>query len=187
MIFLIRHGERIDKVDPNWIKKSKNKEDPPLTKLGKKQSKKTGQNILNNKDHKKFIIISNPYLRCIQTAIEILKVFNKYNNTNKKLRIHNGLTYINKNEELPIFNIKRNKYIGNYLSRDFGYDEIKRYLSLLNQLKNKYKNYDIILITHGEIIEKLIQLNSTKNKKIEINYADFIKLSINKNKLEIFF
>ena len=44
--WIVRHGERIDKVNKKWISENKTKcHDPPLTKTGKWQAKLSGRNI----------------------------------------------------------------------------------------------------------------------------------------------
>src|SRR5687767_485984 len=39
--YIIRHGERIDQIDPTWASTSKYPFDPPLTDLGIRQARKT--------------------------------------------------------------------------------------------------------------------------------------------------
>ena len=88
MIFVIRHGERSDQV----IKRDENqiqlKYDPPITELGKKQSFVTGHVIqsLVNEGYEKgliktskpeYIIVSSPFLRCLQTAYHLAESLDK--------------------------------------------------------------------------------------------------------------
>ena len=183
MVYLIRHGERLDKIDLSWVKTAKNKDDPPLTNHGKRQSKDAGILLNDLRVNKKFIIISNPWKRCIQTAIEISKILNHGKNI-KKVRIHNGLTYVYEGDVEPFLKIRKSKYVGTYLSKEFGLDDENRYLKLLNDLENKYKDYDIILVTHGETIEKIIRMDKTINKKhkIDVGYANIFEINIHKNK-----
>lgn len=47
LMYLIRHGERVDKVNPNWKLTAKNPDDPPLTYMGKKQGYLTGRFLKN--------------------------------------------------------------------------------------------------------------------------------------------
>ena len=78
-IFVVRHGERIDYVDKNWINKVNHNRyrDPYLADKGIKQCKETATKltkILNDKND--LMIISSPYIRCCQTASIIAKELN---------------------------------------------------------------------------------------------------------------
>lgn len=73
MMFFIRHGERADNC-PKERYDVINHYDPHLTVVGREQSKKTGaslRKLLKLKKLTKVIILSSPFLRCLQTAQEI--------------------------------------------------------------------------------------------------------------------
>ncbi|KAF9276407.1 hypothetical protein BGZ68_010027 [Mortierella alpina] len=44
-LYFVRHGQRIDQVDPSWTNTSPCPQDPPLTALGKLQARQTGKMI----------------------------------------------------------------------------------------------------------------------------------------------
>ncbi|CAD8205146.1 unnamed protein product [Paramecium octaurelia] len=85
MILFIRHGERADMVDnPTERKKVLLKFDPPLTEKGECQAKITGEQLriqieefANQKQMKTYDLsinfMSSPFLRCIQTALILMK------------------------------------------------------------------------------------------------------------------
>lgn len=81
MFFVVRHGERADfSFDPKEKSKILKEYDPPLTTHGLKQALKTGSYIKNelNSIHcpsKTPIIITSPFLRCVETAVNIAKGF----------------------------------------------------------------------------------------------------------------
>ena len=168
-MYLVRHGERIDKVDSFWKNTAKNPSDPPLTKYGRYQGKRTGKLLQSFQcPNEKFIVISNPWKRCIQTAIEIAKMLKT------KVNIHSGLTYKEPDEIIKFPKIK-GRFIGQILENKIGYDERKRYIKLMNDLKKKYPKKTIILVTHGEIIQTIL------NKNVETNYACIVKLNTPKD------
>ncbi|KAI1708617.1 histidine phosphatase superfamily (branch 1) domain-containing protein [Ditylenchus destructor] len=68
-IWIVRHGERVDNVDPEWRYNAPGGawDDPPLTKRGHQQAYEVGTHLVSQSltfDH----IISSPFVRCIQTA-----------------------------------------------------------------------------------------------------------------------
>lgn len=75
MLYIIRHGQRSDIGNLKEFVKMKKDHDPHLTSIGEFMSYKTGDGICEEHDYEKFplLMISSPYLRCIQTAENILK------------------------------------------------------------------------------------------------------------------
>ena len=71
-IYLIRHGDRFDYANPEWLEDAKRQgnllTDPPLSALGHLQARETAQ-ALKQCIEKADCILSSPYLRVIQTAV----------------------------------------------------------------------------------------------------------------------
>jgi len=70
-LFVMRHGERMDNYDPEWIASAPRPWDPPLTDDGKKEARKTGER-LRTQGWNITRVICSPFLRCIQTAAEVV-------------------------------------------------------------------------------------------------------------------
>lgn len=68
-LFVMRHGERMDNYDPDWILSAPRPWDPPLTDRGKPQARETGKRL---RDWNITRVICSPFLRCIQTAAEVV-------------------------------------------------------------------------------------------------------------------
>ena len=72
IVFVVRHGERADNVDPNWQKRvawgRERPYDPPLTDVGQCQAAEVGENIKPENVH---CVLSSPFFRCLQTAQQI--------------------------------------------------------------------------------------------------------------------
>ncbi|CAG8437237.1 5080_t:CDS:2 [Diversispora eburnea] len=86
-LYITRHGERMDHVEPSFAYTSTTPYDPPLTPRGKKQAKKTGSYIHNIhletivKDVQRqrkveYLIYTSPFLRTVETAIGIAEGIN---------------------------------------------------------------------------------------------------------------
>ena len=72
-ILIIRHGNRLDFVHPEWFTIARKRYDPPLSKDGKEQIQHLANNMTNEKiDH----IFASPFLRTIQTAHIITQTLN---------------------------------------------------------------------------------------------------------------
>jgi broad specificity phosphatase PhoE len=78
-IILIRHGDRFDYANPEWLVSASENEvpltDPPLSALGHKQARETAEYLLNtfSTDTVDKILVS-PYVRTIQTAVPTSQV-----------------------------------------------------------------------------------------------------------------
>jgi broad specificity phosphatase PhoE len=64
-VFIARHGNRADFVDPNWPKTAKRPHDPPLSHDGIQQAKKLGKRL---KPEGIRHIFASPFLRAVETA-----------------------------------------------------------------------------------------------------------------------
>ena len=70
-VWIARHGNRLDFVNPEWFNTARRRYDPPLSEDGLIQAQELGQRLKNQDiSH----IISSPFLRTIQTANEVAQV-----------------------------------------------------------------------------------------------------------------
>jgi broad specificity phosphatase PhoE len=65
VLWICRHGERIDQVDPNWRHSARAYDDPPLGDRGVVQAKETGERL---KHEQIDAIFASPFERCVHTA-----------------------------------------------------------------------------------------------------------------------
>lgn len=72
-VFIARHGERIDHVDPLWKTRVENPDDPFLTERGLAQAHCLGQRLAVEGIVKIFV---SPFYRTIQTAAAVAKAAN---------------------------------------------------------------------------------------------------------------
>ena len=81
-IFLIRHGERLDKVNLNWATNALRPHDTPLSAMGHKQASHLGKWLYSKIPIRKPAkIFCSPFIRCVQTANEIAKQLESLQNS----------------------------------------------------------------------------------------------------------
>ncbi|CAG8594428.1 17354_t:CDS:1 [Funneliformis caledonium] len=98
-LYVIRHGERIDHVEPSFLYTSTTPYDPPLTPRGKRQAKQTGtfintlqQENVSTKRNVEYNITTSPFARTTETAINIAKgIFESKPESKIKIRIDSSL------------------------------------------------------------------------------------------------
>ena len=82
-VWIARHGNRLDFVNPEWFNTATRRYDPPLSEDGFVQAAELGQRLKREKiDH----IFASPFLRTIQTATEIAQI------TNMPIKLEAGLS-----------------------------------------------------------------------------------------------
>ena len=186
-IWIIRHGHRRD-YEPGWKKHPRYKEnfrDTPLSKYGFELAEKSGFELvkkskaLKNKEIK--YIYCSPYTRCIQTAIEIIKVVKKELKYDIKLII--------------VYKLGESGWWPKYEDIKINGDKIELDKVLIdkkmkpNYLKKKYKKYiskiigsDIKDVTYDKELETMIKEiikinNKEKDSYIIMGHLDTIKLA----------
>lgn len=71
-VVVMRHGERRDNVEPLWAARASRRWDPPLTDDGKAYAFKEGRHFLGRYNFSINRVIVSPFLRCLQTANEVV-------------------------------------------------------------------------------------------------------------------
>ncbi|MFW6358467.1 MAG: histidine phosphatase family protein [Chroococcales cyanobacterium] len=71
IVWIARHGNRLDFVNPEWFNTAERRYDPPLSSDGFVQAQQLGQRL---KGEKIAHIFSSPFLRTVQTANEVAEV-----------------------------------------------------------------------------------------------------------------
>jgi len=64
-VWICRHGERIDFVDPHWCETAEFPYDPPLSENGRLQARETAQRL---SDEGIMHVFASPFLRTLETA-----------------------------------------------------------------------------------------------------------------------
>ena len=72
-VWIARHGNRLDFVNPEWFNTARRRYDPPLSDDGVIQAQELAARLQNESISHIFV---SPFLRTIQTASEVAKVLN---------------------------------------------------------------------------------------------------------------
>lgn len=73
IVWIARHANRLDFVNPDWFLTAQRRYDPPLSEDGFEQAIQLAQRLQNEKIHH---IFASPFLRTVQTAHAIAEVLN---------------------------------------------------------------------------------------------------------------
>jgi len=225
MLFLLRHGERADKAGPEEKEKISIKCDPHLTDLGKLQARKAGDKIVKllkdyykesglKSEELKYLIISSPFRRCIETAYNVSQAFPKES-------IYGGKIYLNDYlcdylgdfhpEEVLKFQVRTNpEELQKHVELDLqdGFPEIgnhayapiypegtlcirKRVSEGHFKIKpfyineiNKDSNVVLILVTHGFVVECFLELYKGLDETRKVNYTSLSQIVIDPSDLK---
>jgi broad specificity phosphatase PhoE len=71
-VLMMRHGDRIDKIDPLWLDTAARPWDPPLVQDGMVRAFRTGQRIRSQIQFPIHHVFVSPFIRCVQTASEVI-------------------------------------------------------------------------------------------------------------------
>ncbi|KAF2592536.1 hypothetical protein F2Q70_00044171 [Brassica cretica] len=71
-ILMLRHGDRIDKINPLWPDTASRPWDPPLVQDGLVRAFQTGQRIRSQIQFPIHRVFVSPFIRCVQTASEVI-------------------------------------------------------------------------------------------------------------------
>jgi hypothetical protein len=71
-VVVMRHGDRIDSLEPLWVTTATRPWDPPLVEAGRIRAFCTGRKLKTDLGFPIHRVFVSPFLRCIQTASEVV-------------------------------------------------------------------------------------------------------------------
>ncbi|KAJ3689023.1 hypothetical protein LUZ61_018187 [Rhynchospora tenuis] len=178
-VVVMRHGDRIDHFDPNWVKQAARPWDPVLINGGKARARATGARLagLDFPIHRVFV---SPFVRCRETAAEVIAALCSVGGTDTdpsrvKVAIEYGLSEMLNNQVVEPSVVPKD---GNWfpdvsqLEAIFPQETVdhsvtpiyqqipaygesvvnarRRFASVIRSLADKYPHENLLLITHGE-------------------------------------
>lgn len=161
-VWIARHGNRLDFVNPDWFNTAERRYDPPLSEDGFIQAKQLGERLKNEKiGH----IFASPFLRTIQTASEVAKLLDIPIKLEAGIGEWQNPHWMSETPEIHPRELleKDYPYIDwNYTSYHVpNYPEMevtmmKRMAEVIEQLVSQYSE-DILLVGHGASVMGLIE------------------------------
>lgn len=148
--WIVRHGERYDFKHPilfNLFNFGAKKGDPWLTDTGQKSALILGKQIVNVTTQLPEVIISSPYLRCIQTAQAIQRAFQEAGHA-IPLVIDTKIS-----EFQPAFAQSNYMYpdgIPGFAGRETATTMVQRSRDAADSIKEKYKR--AIIVSHANVV-----------------------------------
>ena len=198
-IFLLRHGEREDHINPKWRETAARPFDPPLSPVGIKQAEATAQYIKSNLSID--VLITSPFFRTLQTSHSIA------NSLGLKQNIEYGLAeWLLTSEDNPF--AATPQFDLDSLAKDFPHispekeksslvapseytfpeperEELhsKRLSSLKQRLTEKYgdSGKTILCVTHGAIVRGLPEVLANKILTETPHYCSLTKIVFENN------
>ncbi|CAJ2669922.1 unnamed protein product [Trifolium pratense] len=71
-VVIMRHGERLDNIDPSWASTALRPWDPPLAQPGHIRAFQMGRGIQQSLKYPIHRVFVSPFLRCVQTVVELV-------------------------------------------------------------------------------------------------------------------
>lgn len=188
-IFILRHGERADNGTSEEKRKISCHHDPHLTQIGKIQATSAGYKLAAliqdsyetgalSTPNPQIVVVSSPFLRCLQTASALMKTFDQDLIYNDAIHVEEGLSeylstdfYDQNPMEHIIFNDNRSKINKVYVP----YTLIPKFLDEETEVQQpQYPEtprifFDRVQDSYEKIIEMFNEkLNQNKDKVLVI-------------------
>ena len=143
-IYFVRHGQTA------WNAENKvcGVTDLPLTEEGVRQAQKAAQHL---KDKDIDLILSSPMTRALQTAREAAKVCGAAVVTDSRLREQDFGEYEGVDRHDVRFKNAKKEFAVRFPKGESIAQVIHRVYSVLDEIRNKYPNKNILIVCHGGV------------------------------------
>lgn len=182
-VWISRHGNRLDFVNPDWFLTAKHPYDPPLSDDGFIQAQRLGQRL---KGEKIAHIFSSPFLRTVQTANEVAEALDL------SIKVESGLSeWLNphwmpsmpEKQSLKLLQEKYTRIDLSYTSRviaeypEMGEKVLLRSGETAKQLADEFSE-DILLVGHGASVvgSSMGLLGGTTQPEINATLCCLVKI-----------
>ncbi len=189
-VWIARHGNRLDFVNPNWFNTAKRRYDPPLSDDGFIQAKQLGKRLKQeNIGH----IFASPFLRTIQTASEVAKILDLPIKLEAGIGEWHNPHWMSEHPETHPQEVLKKDYhhidwnYSSYLVPKYPEIEVTmmaRMATVIEKLVNDYSE-EILLVGHGASVIGLTQGLTQETPTFKASLCCLVKLVKTNNKWEI--
>ncbi|MGB5596826.1 MAG: histidine phosphatase family protein [Crocosphaera sp.] len=189
-IWIARHGNRLDFVNPEWFNTAKKRYDPPLSEDGFIQAKKLGKRLQSeNIRH----IFASPFLRTIQTASQVAEMLDIPVKLEAGLGEWHNPEWMNEYPEIHSRELLEKDYHHidwNYSSYQVPkYPEVEitmmaRMAEVAQKLVDNYSE-DILLVGHGVSVIGVTQGLTKEKPNFKASLCCLVKLIKSENNWKI--
>lgn len=180
-IWIARHGNRLDFVNPEWFNTAQRRYDPPLSEDGVEQAKQLGQRLVGEGIRH---IFASPFLRTVQTANEVANILDL------PIQLESGLSeWLNPDwmstvpERQPLAELQEHfpRINPNYSSRVIAYYPetnervMQRTAQTVQRLVAEFSE-DILLVGHGASVVGCTQGLVGGNPEVKAALCCLVKL-----------
>lgn len=143
-LYAARHGE----TEWNKLNKVLGRTDIPLNETGLKQAYELAEKM---RDYNIDLIIASPLSRALETAKIVAEKNNIPYQTDARLMEHNFGVFEGLNRNNENYQVTKRKYASRYEGGESFFDVVARIYPLIEELKEKYSDKNVLLVTHGGI------------------------------------
>ncbi|QHO47485.1 hypothetical protein HN51_016861 [Arachis hypogaea] len=200
-VVVMRHADRLDNFDPCWASTAARPWDPPLFEAGRLRAFQTGRSLRDTLGYPIHRVFVSPFLRCVQTASEVVSALSTVDAAEVKVSVEYGLCeMMNKmafrNGVAPKdgnwgFNITQLEAMfptGTLSSNaervdkelpqwEESFEETRdRYERIFKELADKYPAENMLFVTHGEGIKVAVSSFRKDAKVYKVGYCGYVQL-----------
>nr|KYP49707.1 hypothetical protein KK1_028575 [Cajanus cajan] len=200
-VVVMRHGERLDNLEPSWVGRAARPWDPPLAEVGRKRAFETGWKVRKGVGSPIRRVFVSPFLRCVQTAVELVASLSALGPYKVKVSVEYGLCEMMNNRAIRPNVAPKDGKMGFDIAEceamlppetvdtnvERVYKELPqwgesvlqagvRYQQLIKDLADKYPTENLLLVTHGEGVK--VAVSSFRKDAVvnEVDYCGYVEL-----------
>ncbi|KAJ8466481.1 hypothetical protein OPV22_029033 [Ensete ventricosum] len=191
-VLVMRHGDRIDHLEPLWVAHASRPWDPPLAEGGLIRAWTTGKRLrgVGFPIHR---VLVSPFLRCLETATEVIRALccvvvddddtrllamgtsqdAVLDPSRVKVSIEFGLCEMLNSQAIAGTLDHSAESIYKELPQweEYLLEARKRYTSVIQALSDKYPNENLLLVSHGEAIGASVASFQEDAMVFEVEYC----------------
>ena len=164
-LYVARHGQ----TQWNLEQKICGRTDLPLTEEGRRQAQILAEKA---KALSLDVIISSPMLRARQTAAAVAAVTGLQVTTDARLIEQDYGIYEGKPRKDPGFLANKRQFATRYPGGESMFDVCSRVYSLINELKEKYLDKNVLLVCHGGVCRLIRSYFEDMTNEEYVNYCE---------------